>query len=198
MAKTISRVLENVTCSFVYVFKPAASIDPNIEPQYSMDILYKKDDKRTHALVVKALIEAAQADPAKLGFKSAEQIDAKAVLASKNPIKDGDARTKPIDLYKGCYYLTVKSKEKPQVIDAKGTLLTSEIDFYSGCIAHVAISFRAYGPPEIKLNKGIGAYLNSVLKVADGMRLSGTKTAHEAFSSYLNNDAPADDVDDLV
>ena len=88
--------------------------------------------------------------------------------------------------------MNANSKQKPGVVlterDIEGKLVpASESDVYSGCYARVALNFFAYNQ---KGNRGIGAGLQSVQKIADGEPLSGRASPDADFND--------DDLEELL
>jgi hypothetical protein len=80
--------------------------------------------------------------------------------------------------------VNANSKQKPGVVtterDIEGKLIPAEeAEVYSGCYARVALNFFAYNQ---KGNKGVGAGLQNVQKIADGEALSGRSNANDDFS----------------
>lgn len=164
-----------VRLSYVNIFKPRAQ-EEGQDPKYSVCVLIPKSDKETLAKI-KDAIEAAKA-------KNAEQWGGKIPAGLKLPLRDGDTdRDSPE--YKGHWFINANSKQKPAVVgterDIEGKLIPlGEGDVYSGCYARVSLNFFGYSA---KGNKGVGAGLQNVQKVADGEALSGRSNADDDFSS---------------
>jgi len=171
-----------VRLSYVNVFKPRAQ-EEGQEPKYSVYVLIPKSDKDTVAKV-KAAIEAAKAN-------GADQWGGKVPANLKMPLRDGDTERDSPE-YKGHWFVNANSKQKPGVVlterDIEGKLVpASESDVYSGCYARVALNFFAYNQ---KGNRGIGAGLQSVQKIADGEPLSGRASPDADFND--------DDLEELL
>jgi len=163
-----------VRLSYANLFKPRAQ-EPGQEPKYSVCVLIPKTDKETVAKV-KAAIEAAKTG-------GADQWGGKVPAGLKMPLRDGDTERDSPE-YKGHWFVNANSKQKPGVVtterDIEGKLIPAEeAEVYSGCYARVALNFFAYNQ---KGNKGVGAGLQNVQKVADGEALSGRSNANDDFS----------------
>lgn len=175
-------ITAKVRLSYVNLFKPRAQ-EEGQEPKYSVCVLIPKSDKETVAKV-KAAIEAAKTG-------GADQWGGKVPANLKMPLRDGDTERDSPE-YKGHWFVNANSKQKPGVVgterDIEGKLVpASEADVYSGCYARVALNFFAYN---MKGNKGIGAGLQSVQKIADGEPLSGRANPDADFSD--------DDLEELL
>lgn len=160
--------------SYVNLFKPRAQ-EEGQEPKYSVCVLIPKSDKETVAKV-KAAIEAAKT-------AGVDQWGGKVPANLKMPLRDGDTERDSPE-YKGHWFVNANSKQKPGVVtterDIEGKLVPAEeAEVYSGCYGRVALNFFAYNQ---KGNKGIGAGLQNVQKVADGEALSGRSNANDDFS----------------
>jgi hypothetical protein len=168
-------VTGKVRLSYANLFKPRAQ-EEGQEPKYSVCVLIPKSDKETVAKIKEA-IEAAKA-------KGADQWGGKVPAGLKLPLRDGDTE-RDSDEYKGHWFVNANSKQKPAVVgterDIEGKLIPlGEADVYSGCYARVSLNFFGYSA---KGNKGVGAGLQNVQKVADGDALSGRSNADADFSS---------------
>jgi len=151
-------------------------------PKYSLQLVW---DAATNLEGIKAAIRAAAAK--KWG---ADQKNWPAGL--KNPLRIGNTARKneitgQVDpAYKDKVFVTARSKDKPAVVDRAKQPIVNEMDFYSGCMCKVSLSFGAY---EVEGGKGIAAYLGPIQKVADGPRLAGQRDPDEEFND--EGDAPA-------
>lgn len=176
-----------VRFSYEHVFKPYAA-NAGQEAKYSVCLLIPKSDKAT----MQKLKAAAEA--ARLG--SAKKFDGKVPDRLKLPIKDGDEMIEDeIDgkskrrygpEANGCYVLNASSKQKPGVVDKDKQEILDPTDFYSGCYGRASLNLYAYNASG---NKGIGAGLNHVQKMADGDPLGGGRTrAEDDFDDDLEED----------
>lgn len=156
--------------AYAFVFKAQAPMQAGKEPQFSLTLIFKKgtDLKKME----KAISEVAKA---KFGPK-ADQMLAKGQL--KNPLRDGNVDRSEDEAFKDAKFLTARSNEKPGVVDGSAEPLMNQSDFYSGCQARADVWFYAF---EKAGNKGVAAILNNCQKVEDGERMSGRRSAEEAF-----------------
>lgn len=156
--------------SYVNVFQPRAA-KPGQEPKYSICVLIPKSDTATVNKVKAAVKAAAEAGIATLGGKIPPNL--------KNPLRDGDTE-RDTDEYKGHYFINANSKQKPGVVDAQVQPILDAQEVYSGCYGRVSLNFYAYNQEG---NKGIGAGLQNVQKLADGDALSGRSRAEDDFTA---------------
>lgn len=156
--------------SYANLFQPRAGMDGQ-DPKYSLCVLIPKTDTAT-VDKVKAAIEAAkQAGQSVWGGKIPPGV--------KIPLRDGDTERDAPE-YKGHYFINASSKQRPNVVDAAVNPILDANEVYSGCYGRVSLNFYAYNQSG---NKGIGAGLNNVQKVADGEPLSGRSRAEDDFSA---------------
>ena len=174
-------VTGKVRFSYANLYKPRAS-EEGQEPKYSICILIPKEDKETVAKV-KACIEQAKA-------KGAETWGGKVPAGLKLPLRDGDTERDSPE-YKGHWFINANSKQKPDVVgrerDIENKLMPlPESQMYSGCYGRVSLNFFPYNQ---KGNKGIGAGLNNVQKMAEGEPLSGRGNAESDFADDDDDDS---------
>ena len=168
-------VVGPVRFSYAHVFSPYKFDGDEGEGKYFATLIIPKTDKKAVALINKAIQEAmAEAKDKKWGGK--------AIPASKLalPLRDGDEdNEKDAPEIKGCYYMRAKSSQKPQVVDKDRQPITDPAEFYSGCYGYASIVFLGYDHAG---NKGVGCYLNNVMKTKDGESLGGGSSADEDFA----------------
>ncbi|NBT76541.1 MAG: DUF2815 family protein [Betaproteobacteria bacterium] len=163
-------VTGKVRLSYVNIFTPRVGPSGG-DPKYSVCVLIPKSDKAT-VDKVKAAVEAAkQAGTATFGGKVPAGV--------KSPLRDGDTEREGPE-YKGHYFINCNSKQRPNVVDAAVNPILSQDEVYSGCYGRVSINFYAYNQSG---NKGVGAGLQNVQKIADGDPLSGRSRAEDDFSA---------------
>jgi hypothetical protein len=170
-------VIPKAETAYVFLARPQRPIEEGKEPQYSCTFVYDKADKRLAKL--KAAIEEVAA--AKFGAKAKQMLE-KGQLRS--PLRDGDDSTN--DDFAGKLFITCRSTDKPEVVDADAEPVFSSTDIYSGMVARADVYLFSYDKAG---NKGVGVILNSVQKLADGDRKSGRRTASEAFGDLDDEDA---------
>jgi len=114
-----------------------------------------------------------------------------------NPLNDGDVDKPGDENYAGMYYLNAKSDTKPGIVsttkdaDGRYKAITDESEVYSGCYAHVSLSFFRFGKKG-DMNFGIGVGLNNIMKVRDGEPLAGKASAQEDFENVVVEDDELD------
>ena len=167
-------VTGTVRFSYANVFE-ARAMEEGQEAKYSTAVLIPKSDKKTLALIEKA-IEAAKAQGKSLwGGKIPQNI--------KLAVRDGDEARPDEEAYAGHYFFNCSSKNKPTVIAKDRTTITSGNDFYSGCYGRVSVNFYAFN---VKGNRGIGVGLNNILKEKEGEPLGGQTAAIDDFAEFID------------
>lgn len=156
--------------SYAFVFRPQKAMQEGKPDQYSLTLLWDEKHPKLQDLQ-KAIEEVAIK---KFGAK-APQMLAKGQLRS--PIRSGSERDQ--EDYQGKVFLTARSTDRPQVVDADAEPIMDQLDFYSGCLARMDVYLYAYDKAG---NKGVAAILSSVQKLEEGPRKSGRRSAREAFS----------------
>lgn len=160
--------------SYVNVFAPRAA-KPGQAEKYSLCVLIPKTDTETVNKIKAAVKAAAEAGVGVLGGKIPAGL--------KNPLRDGDTERDSPE-YKGHWFVNCNSKQRPGVVDAAVNPILNQDEVYSGCYGRVAINFYAYNQEG---NKGIGAGLQNVQKLADGEPLSGRSRAEDDFTAATDD-----------
>ncbi|MCQ2439511.1 MAG: DUF2815 family protein [Oscillospiraceae bacterium] len=173
---TTKVVTGKVRFSFAHLFTPQEPIGGG-EPKYSVTLLIPKSDTKTINVLRAAFKAAADNYRAKNG-------NASLPAQPKTTLKDGDGTRDSGEPFgpecKGCYVLTISSKQKPVVVDAAKNDIIDPAEVYSGCYGRASLNCFAYSNSG---NKGLSAGLLAVQKLADG----------EPFGTV----GSADDFDDL-
>src|ERR687890_1368831 len=175
-----TEVMIKVRISFPNLFVPKKQKNSTAE-KYGAMFIISKEDKETVDTVKKAIIAAK-----KIGI--AEKWGGKVPQGYKQPLRDGDAAPDPTDeddspvanpQLKGCYYFNATSFNKPGVVVRKNgkNVPATEEDIYPGCFCYITANFYPYANE----GKGTTAGLNNVLKIAEGPRLDGRRSAEEDF-----------------
>lgn len=154
-------VTGKVRFSFCHIFEPQEPQGGG-EPKYSVTLLIPKADTATIGKIKEAMAEARENFCKRNGAN---------VLPQKpvHTLHDGDGIRDNGDQYgpecKGCYVITVSSKQKPVVVDNMRNLVNDPAEVYSGCYGRAAINFFGYNSNG---KKGISAGLLSIQKLHDG------------------------------
>lgn len=155
-----------VRFSYCNLFEPRPT-DDGSEPKYSVTLLIDKTDKYT-INKIKTAINAAKAN------WSEKNGDKKLPSDLKSTIHDGDGERPSGGEFgpecKGCYVITVSSKNKPVLVDANKIPITDSAELYSGCYGRAIINFFVYNRNG---NRGVSAGLNGIMKLHDGEPLAG-------------------------
>lgn len=166
-----------VRFSYCNVFSPRVG-DDSKPGKYSVCVLIPKSDAATVKTVEDAIAAAKQVG-------KTNKWNGKIPATCKSPLRDGDDERPEDEAFADCYFLNCNSNNRPGVrILEDGQLLDAldNEDFYSGCYGAVTVNFFPY---ENSGNKGIGCGLNNVVKLEDGDKLSGGRTADEDFGDLV-------------
>lgn len=102
----------------------------------------------------------------------------------RNPIRKNEEREKdgklPDGYEPGGHFITLKSTQRPGLVDANLQAIIDETQFYSGCFARAQVRPFAYLQ---KGNAGVSFGLQNLQKMADGDPLSGRQKAEDAFEA---------------
>lgn len=178
-AKVPGRILlENVRASFTEgIWTPSAPPGTNSEKAYNMQAILPKNHPQLPALM--ALIQEAAVKQWK--DKAAAILQA-ANAAGKVFLKDGN--TKPYDGYAGNLFVSVRSKQPPQVLEGRRVVSRQESRIYSGCYVNLLIDVFPY----IRGSNGVGAGFKGVQFLRDGEPLGGGAPASvEEFGDVEEN-----------
>lgn len=172
-------VTGKVRFSFCHLFDPQEPQGGG-DPKYSVTLLIPKADSATMDKIKAATAEAREVFCKRNG---ANALPAKPV----HTLHDGDGIRDNGDPYgpecKGCYVITVSSKQKPVIVDNMREAVTDPAEVYSGCYGRASINFFGYSSNG---KKGISAGLLSIQKLHDG----------EPFGTVGSADDFDDDFDD--
>lgn len=165
--------LGEVRFSYCNVFSKRINPD-GTQGKYSVCVIIPK----TNTEAVNLFKQAYEA--AKLQGKSTKwggKIPAKVQL----PLHDGDEeRDDPA--FEGCWYFNCSSNNAPGVRYRDELGINEALDdseFYSGCYGAVTVNLFPYANNG---NSGVGVGLNNLIKLRDGERLSGGRSADADFN----------------
>lgn len=165
--------------SYPKVFKPEVN-QLSKKTEYSVVALFKKgeDLSALKKAAEDALVEELGADktkwPKNLKTPFRDQADKE---------KDG---VMPAGHEKGAIFMTLKTQQKPGVVDANVQPIIDEADFYAGCYARATVRARYYDQAG---NKGVAFYLQNIQKVKDGEPLSGRAAAESEFAPVAGSES---------
>lgn len=174
-------VTGKVRFSFCHIFEPQATQGGG-EPKYSVTLLIPKADTATVEKMKAAIAEARE--------NFCKRNGASALPAKPNTtLHDGDGVRDSGDPYgpecKGCYVITVSSKQKPVIVDSFRNPITDPAEVYSGCYGRAAINFYGYNANG---KKGISAGLLSIQKLHDGEPFGTVGSADDFDDGYSAGD----------
>lgn len=160
--------------SYPHVFKPQLNKLNNKE-EYSVQALFKKGED------LSVLINAVkQAATEKWGSWE------KRPKNFRSPFRDQADRGKeengkislPAGHEAGAIFITLKSKERPGLVDQKVQDIIEETDFYAGCYARAKVTVYAYSQAG---NNGVAFGLQNLQKWGDGEPLGNRLRAQDDF-----------------
>ena len=167
------------TLSFPHLVEPSAFGDG--EPQYTATLLFGPEAQKSpeYAALKKACAEAVKE-------KFGNKVDMKNI---RNPFRNGDE--KDYAGYKGCTYITVKSKSKPALVDENTDRLLDLDRVFPGANVIANVNPVAY---DYLGNKGITFYLQAVQFLEGGTRLDGRPDPVAAFTPQGGGSSGLDDM----
>ena len=170
-------VTGKVRFSFCHIFEPQAPQGGG-DAKYSVTLLIPKSDTVTLAKIKEAIAEARENFCKRNGQQA---------LPTKpnHTLHDGDGVRDSGDPYgpecKGCYVITVSSKQKPVIVDAFRNEITDATEVYSGCYGRASINFYGYNANG---KKGVSAGLLSIQKLSDGEPFGTVGSADDFDDDY--------------
>ena len=178
-------VTGKVRFSFCHLFE-AQEPQGGGDPKYSVTLLIPKSDKATMQKIEAAMKEARDNFCNKNG---AAALPAKPV----HTLHDGDGTRPGGEPFgpecRGCWVITVSSKQKPVVVDAAGNAVLDPGEVYSGCYGRASINFFGYNRAG---KKGLSAGLLAIQKLHDGEPF-GTVGSADDFNDGFSDAAGDDD-----
>ncbi len=179
MTKVITGKVRFSFCNIFEAKEPQGGGDP----KYSVTLLIPKSDTATMDKIKAAMAEARENFCRKNG--------ASALPAKPNhTLHDGDGTKDNGEPYgpecKGCWVISVSSKQKPVIVDAFRNEITDPGEIYSGCYGRAAINFYGYARSG---KKGISAGLLSIQKLHDGEPFGTVGSADDFNDGYSDGDA---------
>lgn len=177
-------VTGKVRFSYANIFEPQAPQGGG-EPKYSVTLLIPKSDTATVEKMKAAMSEARENFCKRNGASALP-------LKPNHTLKDGDGTRDSGDPYgpecKGCYVITVSSKQKPVIVDSFRNPVTDPSEVKSGDYGRAAINFFGYNANG---KKGISAGLLSIQKLHDGEPFGVVGSADDFDDDY--SDGGSDD-----
>lgn len=171
--------------SYAHIWEPGVNKD-GTPGKYSASLLIDKKDKATIAKIEKATEAAITTGQTILA-------NAKGVVVRnklKLPLRDADEEGIDDPAYEGMMFLNASSKSQPGIVNRKVEDILDQNEVYSGCYCNVDVNFYAFSKEG---NKGIAVGLNNIQKVKDGERLSGGRSAKEAFEVLPDDEEEEED-----
>jgi hypothetical protein len=184
------------TGAYVQGLWEASAVQDGQEPKYNLTLLIPKNlDPKSPAgrsfAALKAKIDEVAKE--KFGPASVAQVQ-KNVGGFKNyPIRDGDVDKPDKPEFAGMYFIGVKSKSQPNVVNRHLQRITDKEEIWSGCKFVVDAGVFSYEIQDQKtkktVSKGVSVGMNHVLFFETGDRIDNRKSAEETFAEYAEDGA---------
>lgn len=146
------------------------------KPKYSVSLIIPKADTTTITAIEKAIDAAIDAGTAKFDGKRPNK------AALKLPLRDRDTE-RDDEAYANSFFVNANSPTPPQIVDEDVSPILDRSEGYSGCYAHVSLSFYAFNTIG---NKGVACGLGNIQKIhplAQAASLLSPTSAHRSTTS---------------
>jgi hypothetical protein len=168
--------------SYVNVFRPRKN-DLSGKEEYSMMVIVPKSDKKT----VSALKDAAQG-------AADERWGGKPPKGIRMPLRDADREAddagEPVQAHlKGCYFMNVKSNDKPGLVDKNRMEVIDANEFQSGDYCRVSLNAFAY---DVNGNRGVSFGLQNIQVLDKGEPLGSKARAEDEFDDWSDDESGED------
>ena len=164
--------------SYAHIFKAQAGIGGG-EERYSVSLIIPKSDTATISKIEKAIEKATKEGIGRFGSKFGKAAN------FRSPLRDGDVDKTDDPAYEDSYFLNVKSKTKPGVVDKDLNKIIDPSEVYSGCYGRASVVAFPYS---VNGSTGISFALQNIQKLEEGDPLGGKSSAEDDFSSFGTND----------
>lgn len=186
------------TGAYVQGLWEASAVQDGQEPKYNLTLLIPKNlDPKSPAgrsfIALQAKIK--EVFVAKFGPNPAEfEKFKKNISPWKNfPIRDGDVEKSDKPEFVGHYFMGVRSKTQPNVVNRHLQRITDKQEIWSGCKFVVDAGVFSYEIQDSKtkktVSKGVSVGMNHVLFFETGERIDNRKSAEETFAEYAEDGA---------
>lgn len=168
------QVTPEFRASYPHLFKPQLNTLSNRE-EYSVLALFSPtaDLTKLKAMAMEAITEKWGADQKKWPKKLRSPFR----KHEEKEIENADGtKSLPAGFEPGGIFLTLKSKDRPSVVDQQVQPIIDTSEFYAGCYAKASVTVYAY---EQAGNCGVSFGLGNVQKTRDGEPLGGTRSKPE-------------------
>lgn len=154
----------------------APTKDDQGEDVWTACLVFPKSYKKTEAVINKYIKDLMLAQWGNKALNNPALI---------TPLKDGDNPSREGNaLFAGSWYVNVKTKRKPILVDTDGSSADGTGAIYSGCYVSVLLRGYAY---DKRGNKGVGLSFSAIQKVADGERIASSFNPSALLGEILGN-----------
>ena len=186
MSKSIQLRLPECTLNYAESLWKAKRISAEGDPKHSCVLAF---DAGTDLSELEAALKQAATDT--FGANWPEK--------GKWPLRKGEEMFPGKPDFAGKMCISSATGEQPTMVMRQNGKLVEIIDqskLYSGCRVQAYVGVVGYNK---QVNKGVGVYVNGILKIADGEHLEGKKTAEAMFgeegADTVEAEAPTPDAD---
>ncbi len=110
-----------------------------------------------------------------------------------NPFRDGDAEYPDTEGFPGRIFVAAKSTRPPQLLlqrpDGSRVYTQDTEEFYAGSICKASVTAFAFD----QQTKGVGFWLNAIMKIRDGERIGHSYNAEDDFGEVEDEMSPTHD-----
>lgn len=173
MSKETTVTTGIVRLSYEHLWEPSA-IEEGQEKKYSASFIIPKSDKKTLAMIEKAVnLAKEQGKVSKWNGTIPKNL--------KTPLRDGDEERPDDSAYADSYFINANCSigRPPFIVDKEKRPITTQSTVYSGCYGHASVTFYPFNAAG---NKGVACGLNGFLFRRDGEALATSISADEAFA----------------
>jgi hypothetical protein len=154
------------------------------DEQYRATLLIEKDADLT--LLVQAINAAARKKFPGQPEQFYKQLR-KPIRKGAEKAVDDNGNPAPESFYHNRYFINVKSKYQPHIVNLHNEPITDPNDIYGGCVVRAYLSFFGYDHAG---NTGVSCSLRALVKISDGDPIGGGKVNTGAvFASVIQKRA---------
>jgi len=172
--------------AYCYLLKAQPAMEKGKPDQYSITLMWDEDEEgEPNPKLAKLRNAIEEVAVAKFGKDAPKKLKSGQLSSPLRPGSDKEGTNAEED-FAGKVFMTLRSTDKPQVVDADLEPIMDSMDVYSGVIGRADIWLYAYDKAG---NKGVSCIINSFQKLDDGERKSGRRPASAAFGDLEDEDA---------
>jgi len=178
--------------SFPQLLAPGKPMQEGGKEKYSVMMIFDEAAQATDHFkaIKKSVVELLKNEWPKAKKEVLQERYLKVFKPAEKCVRQDDGERYP-GCEDGCIVLKAQSDYKPEVINQQKESITEESEVYAGCYAICKVTPSIYDMPT---NKGVTLYLGNVMKLAEGERLAGNKSADADFEDVEVEEINLDDI----